>query len=106
MQKAHHRIYLFDSFTLDLASGCLMREGREVKLRPKSFQLLCYLVENGGRLIGKEELIETLWPDSFVTDDSLLKCLKDVRGALGDNAKGFVKTVPRRGYIFVANVSD
>src|SRR5262249_19289850 len=62
--------------------------------------------ENGGRLIGKEELIETLWPDSFVTDDSLLKCLKDVRGALGDNAKGFVKTVPRRGYIFVANVSD
>ena len=106
MQNAGHRVYLFDSFILDLTRGCLLREGREVKLRPKSFQLLCYLVENGGRLIGKEELIETLWPDSFVTDDSLLKCLKDVRGALGDNAKGFVKTVPRRGYILVANVSD
>jgi DNA-binding winged helix-turn-helix (wHTH) protein len=74
MQRATHPSYSFDDFTLDLAAACLLRKGREVKLRPKSFEALRYLVENGGRLVSKDELIRALWPESFVTENSLVKC--------------------------------
>ena len=83
-----------------------MREGREVKLRPKSFACLKYLVENRGRLVTKEELIQAVWPDSFVTDDSLVQCLIDVRRALGDDSLSYIKTVPRRGYLFDTEVIE
>ncbi len=100
MQRLSHRTYSFDSFTLDLARGCLLRGEQEVKLRPKVFDALKYLVENNNRLVTKAELIQALWPDSFVTDDSLVQCLVEVRRALGDDAQQYIKTVPRRGYIF------
>jgi DNA-binding winged helix-turn-helix (wHTH) protein len=91
----------FDGFTLDLNRGCLFRGAKEeIKLRPKSFEVLRYLAENHGRLISKEELIASVWPQTAVTDDSLVQCLIDVRRALGDTSQRFVKTVPRRGYIF------
>jgi DNA-binding winged helix-turn-helix (wHTH) protein/TolB-like protein/Flp pilus assembly protein TadD len=106
MQKRAYRLYSFDGFTLNLTSGCLLKEGREVKLRPKSFKVLEYLVENCGRLVSKEELIQAVWPDSFVTDNSLVKCLKEVRLALGDDSQRIIKTMPRRGYIFVAEVRE
>src|SRR5689334_15683585 len=104
MNTSAHRRYLFDGFTVDLARGCLMREGEELKLRPKSFKTLIYLVENSGRLISKEELIGAIWPDVAVTDDSLVQCLIEIRKALG-NAQRCIKTVPRRGYIFDAQVA-
>ena len=106
MQKAPHKIYSFGDFTLDLTGGCLRHKGREVKLRPKSFEVLTYLVENSGRLVSKEELIGAVWPDTFVTDDSLVKCLKDVRMALRDDAQQHVKTVPRRGYVLTTEVRE
>jgi DNA-binding winged helix-turn-helix (wHTH) protein len=106
MQKATHHIYSFGDFTLDLATCCLLRDGQEVKLRPKSFEGLRFLVENSGRLVTKDELIQALWPDSFVTENSLVKCLKDVRLALEDESQRYIKTVPRRGYIFIAEVSE
>jgi DNA-binding winged helix-turn-helix (wHTH) protein/TolB-like protein/Tfp pilus assembly protein PilF len=99
-----HPRYAFDDFTVDLAAGCLLRNGREVKLRPKSFEALRYLVENGGRLVGKDELMRVLWPDSFVTENSLVKCMKDVRLALEDESQRYIKTVPKRGYIFTVEV--
>jgi DNA-binding winged helix-turn-helix (wHTH) protein len=103
MQKAFHPSYSFEDFTLRVpVRGRLLRADEEVKLRPKSYEALKYLIENNGRLVGKEELMQALWPDSFVTDDSLVKCLRDVRLALGDDAQHFIKTVPRRGYIFRA----
>jgi DNA-binding winged helix-turn-helix (wHTH) protein/TolB-like protein len=106
MQNLPSQIYSFDCFTLDLTRGCLLRDGQEVKLRPKSFEALKFLVENRGRLIGKEELILRLWPDSFVTDGSLTQCLRDVRLALGDDEQRYVKTVPRRGYIFATERAE
>ena len=81
-----------------------MRGSEEVKLRPKSFETLRHLVENSGRLISKHELISAVWPDTSVTDDSLVQCLIDVRRALGEDAQQIIKTVPRRGYIFDADV--
>jgi len=106
MQKTVHQIYSFAEFTLDLTRGCLLRETEEIKLRPKSFEVLKYLAENGGRLVTKDELIEAVWTDTAVTDDSLVQCLKDIRRALDDNGQAFIKTVPRRGYIFEKEVSE
>lgn len=107
MQKTVHQIYSFDEFTLDLTRGCLLRGNtEEIKLRPKSFEVLRYLAENGGRLVTKDELIEAVWTDTAVTDDSLVQCLKDIRRALDDKSQTFIKTVPRRGYIFEKDVSE
>src|SRR5437660_7942380 len=100
MQRLTHQTRCFDGFTLDLTRGCLLRGAQEIRLRPKPFEALKYLVENSGRLINKSELIQVLWPDTAVTDDSLVQCLMEVRRALGDEAQQIIKTVPRRGYIF------
>jgi DNA-binding winged helix-turn-helix (wHTH) protein/TolB-like protein/Flp pilus assembly protein TadD len=101
----NHDTYSFNDFSIDLDRGCLLRAGQEVKLRPKVFDALCYLVENNNRLVTKAELIGAIWPDSFVTDDSLVQCLVELRRALGDDAQEYIKTVPRRGYIFDAVVT-
>ena len=100
----NHHTYSFNDFSIDLDRGCLLHAGREVKLRPKVFDALCYLVENNKRLVTKAELIGAIWPGSFVTDDSLVQVLVELRRALGDDAQHYIKTVPRRGYIFDAVV--
>src|ERR687886_2000311 len=106
MQKLASQTHSFAEFTLDLTRGCLRRGQEQIKLRPKSFEVLKYLVENNERLISKDELIRAVWVDTAVTDDSLVQCLKDIRHALGDEAQQIIKTVPRRGYIFDKEVSD
>jgi DNA-binding winged helix-turn-helix (wHTH) protein/TolB-like protein len=105
-QKIACRGYVFDDFTLDLDRGCLWRAGQEIKLRYKSFEALKYLVERSGRVVGKEEMMRALWPDAFVTDDSLVQCLIEARRALGDDTQRYVKTIPRRGYLFNAPVRE
>ncbi|HET6899338.1 MAG TPA: winged helix-turn-helix domain-containing protein, partial [Vicinamibacteria bacterium] len=100
------RLRAFKDFTLDLDRGQLSRGGEEIKLRPKVFEALTYLVENHNRLVPKDELIKALWTDSFVTDDSLVQCLVELRRALGDEGPACIKTVPRRGYMFTAEVRD
>src|SRR3982750_1718196 len=100
MQKLAHEIYSFDEFRLDLTRGSIFRGFDELKLRPKSFEVLKYLAQNQGRLVSKDELIDFVWQGMAVTDDSLVQCLKDIRRTLGDEAQHFIKTVPRRGYIF------
>src|SRR5436190_4613264 len=96
--------YQFGEFTMDTARGCVQRAGKEIKLRPKVYEALKYLVEHPGRLIGKQELMKALWPDAFVTDDSLVQCMLELRRALDDRDQRLLKTVPRRGYIFTAPV--
>ena len=97
--------YQFGEFTLDLARGCLFKAGEEIKLRPKVYETLKYLVEHPGRLIGKQELMQAVWPDAFVTDDSLVQCTLELRRALGDRSQQLLKTVPRRGYLFTSEVT-
>jgi len=98
--------YQFGEFTLDVARGCLLRRAQEVKLRPKVYEALKYLVLNPGRLIGKQEFMQAIWPDSFVTDDSLVQCTIELRRALGDHDQQLLKTVPRRGYLFTAQIIE
>ena len=96
--------YQFGEFTLDVVRGCVLKGGAEIKLRPKVYEALKYLVEHPGRLIGKQEMMQAVWPDAFVTDDSLVQCTLELRRALDDRSQQLLKTVPRRGYLFTAEV--
>jgi len=106
MHTLDHQVFQFGSFRLDLTRGCVFDGDREIELRPKSFEVLRYLVENAGRLVSKDELIGRIWPNVIVNDDSLARCVSDVRQAVRDETQQIVKTVPRRGYLFTAPVSQ
>jgi DNA-binding winged helix-turn-helix (wHTH) protein len=106
MHGGRARTLSFDAYTLDVSRGCLRRGTDDLKLRPKSFDVLRYLVENPGRLVGKEELIRAVWRNAFVTDNSLVQCLIEIRRALRDDAQAIIRTVPRRGYIFDISVIE
>lgn len=95
----------FGELTLDLERGELLGPLGEVKLRPKSYQVLCHLVEHAGRLVTKDELLDAVWGQTVVTEDSLTQCIVEIRRALGDESRSMVRTVPRRGYLFEAQVS-
>jgi len=84
----------------------VLKAGQAIKLRPKVYEALRYLVEHPGRLIGKQELMQAVWPDSFVTDDSLVQCTLELRRALDDRDQQLLKTVPRRGYVFTEKVTE
>jgi len=99
MSLIDQRTFSFEGFTLDLRRGCLTRGGRQIELRPKSFAVLHYLVQNAGRLVAKEEMMRTVWGDVAVTDASLARCVSDVRLALQDGQQLIIRTVPRRGYL-------
>ena len=104
-QTANADIFRFEGYTLDLRRGCLQLGDREIELRPKSFEILRYLVENAGRLVSKDELIKAVWPNVTVADESLTRCVSDVRLALGDADQRIIKTLLRRGYLFAASIS-
>ncbi len=98
--------FRFGRFTLDHHRGALLAEdGAEVPLRAKSYALLSYLVQHAGRLIERDELMTSVWPDVTVTDDSITQCVRDVRRALGDDGGHFIRTVAKRGYVFVADLT-
>jgi TolB-like protein/cytochrome c-type biogenesis protein CcmH/NrfG len=104
MRAAGEKTFSFEGYRLDLRRGCLRTHEREIELRPKSFEVLRYLVENAGRLVPKDELIKAIWPNVAVTDESLARCVSDVRMALEDGEQRIIKTMPRRGYLFAAPV--
>jgi len=99
------RQYRFGEYELDLENASLKRHGEEITLRAKSFEVLTYLVERHGRLVTKAELADSIWPDVSVADNSLAQCVLEIRRALDDDGSQLVRTVARRGYIFVALVT-
>jgi adenylate cyclase len=100
------RSYSFGEYTLDLKRGALLRTGAEVKLRPKSFEVLRLLIERHGQLVTKEELLNAVWRHAVVTDGAVGQCLVDLRRVIGDESQQFIRTVPRRGYIFDSPVVE
>lgn len=104
MPESDCKAYGFERYVLDLRRGCLLNADREVELRPKSFHVLEYLVENAGRLVAKEELIKAVWPHVVVTDESVTRCVSEVRAALDDSEQQIIRTVPRRGYVLAVPV--
>ena len=100
------RINLFNGFALDLARGCVVHQDEPVHLRPQTYEVLRFLVENRGHLISKDKLIEEVWHGRAVTDGSLGKCIEELREALGPDARNFVRNVRGRGYIFDPGVDE
>ena len=83
-----------------------MLSDNEIALRPKTFAVLRYLVENCGRLVSKEELFRAVWPNVAVTDDTLVQSIGELRRAIRDHGAKIIKTIPRRGYRFEGEVTD
>jgi DNA-binding winged helix-turn-helix (wHTH) protein len=99
---------LFGDFVLDLAARQLLRDGAERHLEPKAFELLQLLVEHRPRAVAKAEILERLWPDTFVSESSLTRLIALVRRALGEGSSGAkcVRTVHGFGYAFSAEVVE
>jgi Tol biopolymer transport system component/DNA-binding winged helix-turn-helix (wHTH) protein len=108
MSQQTNGIYEFGSFRLDAQERLLLREGDSVPLTPKAFDLLLALVERHGRLVDKEELFKTVWPDTIVEESNLSSNIALIRKALndGENGQKFIETVPKRGYRFAASVRE
>ncbi len=99
-------LYEFGEFRLDIKEKILMRGGEPVELTPKAFELLSVFVENHGRLLEKNELMDKIWADSFVEESNLTFNIRQLRKTLGDDARApkFIKTVRQHGYRFIADV--
>ena len=101
------RFYEFGNFRLDPGQGVLFCDGQLIPLTQKAFDTLLALVESHGRVLDKDELLKTIWQDTFVEEGSLAKNISIVRKALGEGTDGqqYIQTVPKRGYRFVAPVT-
>jgi TolB-like protein/DNA-binding winged helix-turn-helix (wHTH) protein/Flp pilus assembly protein TadD len=99
---------LFLSFQLDPENHSLWRGEERLQITPKAFDVLCYMVEKAGNLVTQDELLEALWPETYVNPEVLRKYILEIRRVLGDRAQKpeFIETVTRRGYRFVAPVTD
>ncbi|HXJ14431.1 MAG TPA: winged helix-turn-helix domain-containing protein, partial [Candidatus Limnocylindrales bacterium] len=98
----------FHSFRLDTLNHCLWHGEERVPLAPKAFDVLRYLVEHADRLVTQDELLNALWPETYVNPEVIKKYILGIRKALGDprDKPEFIETFPRRGYQFVAPVSE
>ena len=96
----------FGGFRLDTANEQLWRGEQVVALRPKAFAVLGHLVAHAGELVTKQQLLDAVWPGTFVGDAVLKDCIRQVREALGDDAASprFVETAHRRGYRFIGRL--
>ncbi|WP_027164904.1 winged helix-turn-helix domain-containing protein [Mesorhizobium sp. WSM3224] len=93
------QVFHFGDFTLDLGKGTLGQADRTAYLRPKAYALLTHLARNIGRVVPKSELMDTVWPGVFVTEDSLTQSIREIRKVLGEE---MVRTVSKRGYMLAA----
>jgi DNA-binding winged helix-turn-helix (wHTH) protein/class 3 adenylate cyclase len=93
-------VLCFGNFILDTKRGCLRNAvAGEIPLRPKSYDVLRFFVQNAGRMLTKARVLDAVWPNVHITEDSLVQCVRDVRRALGDQSGTVLRTVARRGYI-------
>jgi len=108
MSRQISRFYTFGPFRLDPSERVLLSNGQRILLTPKAFDTLLVLVERNGHVLGKDELLKIVWPDTFVEEGTLAQNISTIRKALGDGQDGqtYIETVPKRGYRFVAPVSE
>ena len=104
MSRASIGLYEFGPFRLDLERRLFTREHQVVPLAPKTFDLLVLLVQSPGRAFSKQELMNALWPDTFVEEANLSFQISVLRKALGEDGARWVETVPKHGYRFGAEV--
>jgi len=103
--KEKHQ-YSFGEFTLDVEDHTLSRNGESVPITPKMFDLLLVLLQNPQKVLRKDFLLESVWPDSFVEEGNITFNIRQLRKALDDDAQTptYIETIPRRGYRFLLPV--
>src|SRR5438128_11140852 len=107
MSQTLRHLYEFGPFRLDATERLLLRDEHHIPLTPKAFETLLVLVEHGGHVIDKDELIKKVWPDTFVEEVNLAKNVSCLRKILGeDQSAQYIETIPKRGYRFVAHVRE
>jgi DNA-binding winged helix-turn-helix (wHTH) protein len=99
---------VFEPFRLDTLNHCLWRAKEHVPLTPKAFDVLRYLVDHADRLVPQDEILQALWPETYINPEGIRKYILEIRKVLGDrpDEPTFIKTLPKRGYQFVAPVTD
>jgi Tol biopolymer transport system component len=102
MKLSEDKIYEFGPFRLDASTHRLLRDGEQISLRRKSYEILLLLVSRSGELIEKDELFDRIWPDQIIDESNLTQHIYRLRIALGDNPKtqDYILTVPGKGYSF------
>lgn len=107
MEQQVLKVYTFAGFTLDAGERILSADGRQLALAPKIFDTLLFLVENAGRILNKERMLNEIWEGSFVEENNLAQNISVLRRVLGEtNEMKFIETVPKFGYRFVASVTE
>ena len=101
-------LYEFGKFRCDPREHLLLSDGKPVLLSPKAFEILVALIQSNGRLLTKDELMQQVWPDSFVEEANLTVNISALRKALGKLRAGsnISETIPKRGYRFIAPVTE
>jgi DNA-binding winged helix-turn-helix (wHTH) protein len=107
-KKGKENLIHFEGLTLDLERRGLYRGQQRIHLTSKPLETLIFLVGNRGRVVEKQELLDAVWKDTFVTEDTLVHAIREIRRALEDDKENprFVQTVPRQGYRFVCEISE
>lgn len=98
-------VFRFAGAEFEQLSGTLRTGEQERRLRPQTAAVLAQLLEHAGQLVTHEALIQSVWGDTIVTDNSLAQCISEIRGVLGSTPDNVIETVPRRGYILRAPVT-
>lgn len=108
MKDQSNNLISFAEFELDTVQRRLLRDGEIVALHAKAFDLLTLLVENNGRILSKEEILDTVWENQFVEESNLVVQISNLRKALGEtkNSPRFLLTIPGKGYKFVADIEE
>ena len=106
LQMQH--LYKFDIFRVDVAERRLLRDGKIIQLAPKAFDALVVLVESGGRVLERGEMIKRIWPDSDAGEANLAVMISSLRKLLGERPDGglYIETVPKQGYRFAVSVTE
>jgi DNA-binding winged helix-turn-helix (wHTH) protein len=108
MPLAEEAFYEFGPFRVDPSQRVLERDGELIPLAPKAFDTLLALLQSRGEVLDKEDLLKTIWPDSFVEEGSLAQNISILRKVLGEGADGrpYIQTIPKRGYRFVSAAKE
>ncbi len=96
------RRFAVAGLVVDMDRARVCRDGQPLALRPKTFALLVHLADRAGTVVGKQELMDAVWPGLVVTDDSLTQAVSELRGALDDREQKLIKTIAKRGYLLDA----
>jgi DNA-binding winged helix-turn-helix (wHTH) protein len=100
--------FSFGEYLVEPSEYRVTRSGKRVILRPKSFEVLCHLVKHRDRLVTKDDLLDAVWPNTYVTNTALRQSIWEIRQALDSQGEknSFIKTIPKAGYQFVGDVKQ